>query len=124
MTDIATAHGSEGPHAGMRNLPMIGAVEAGFTPSAGSYGARICRRVGADESDEQQDRDPHDGLLDVRAVGRGDRRGAVRQRDSVQPKTPLARSIADLTVVARKKSIPTMTATKVRTHPTGFMIWA
>ena len=33
MTDIATAHGSEGPHAGMRSLPMIGAVEAGFTPT-------------------------------------------------------------------------------------------
>ncbi len=30
----------------MRSLPMIGAVEAGFTPKAGSYGARICRVLG------------------------------------------------------------------------------
>ena len=45
-TDTATAQGSEGPHSGMRSLPMIGAVEAGFTPSAGSYGARIWSVLG------------------------------------------------------------------------------
>ena len=45
-TDTATAHGSEAPHTGIRSFPMIGAVEADFTPSAGSYGAMIWRVFG------------------------------------------------------------------------------